>query len=134
MLNGLNQEIGFFTDALNLRAYRHQILAANIANADTPNYKARDFDFAAVLRNARSNMANLPLAGTSPLHLGANPSDMSTWVKPLYRQVLQPSLDGNTVDTDVELAQFSDNAIRYQADLIFLRNKFQKLQMAIQGQ
>jgi flagellar basal-body rod protein FlgB len=133
VVNGLNAEMGFFEHALNLRAYRQQLLAGNIANADTPNYKAVDIDFAQALQSAKSAQAQVPLARTEAAHMqaqGGNPLN----VKILYRQPMQPSIDGNTVDTDVENAQFTDNAIHYQANLTFITGQIKTMLSAIQGQ
>lgn len=119
--------------ALGLRAYRQQVLAGNIANADTPNYKARDFDFATALKEAVGGRSggNLPLATTSPRHLSggveAGPARL------MYRTPAQSSADGNTVEMDVERAQFSDNAIQYDAGLTFLTSQIKMLMAAVQG-
>jgi flagellar basal-body rod protein FlgB len=133
MLNGLDAHLAGPLQALNLRAYRTEVLASNIANADTPNYKARDFDFVAALSGAIGARERVALARTSPRHLGG--TDAHTPVAALqYRVPVQPSIDGNTVEMDTELAQFSDNALRMQADLSFMSARLRELQTAIQGQ
>ncbi len=134
MLNGLDDFFSVRMAALGLRAQRSETLASNIANADTPNYKARDFDFAATLQSALSrstvNNRSVGLDRTSPRHIqgghggGAMPNLQ-------YRIPAQASIDGNTVDLDTELGQFSDNAIRYQADLTFMSNQLRAMQQAI---
>lgn len=112
MLSRLDDDLAFIQRALNLRARRQEILASNLANADTPNYKARDLDFAAALRGAMGG-GSLELTRTSPRHLdGSLGLGAAAQVK--YRAVLQPSLDGNTVDPDVERAHFAENALHYQ--------------------
>ena len=123
----------FQQTALRLREARQQLLASNIANADTPNYKARDIDFASALQGALSGQTgNLPLAATSPNHLGAATGEAVMGAPVMYRTVLQPSADGNTVDMDVERAQFADNALRYEASLKFVSDEVKDVLTALQ--
>ena len=120
MVNKLDELLRFHAEALNLRAQRQQVLASNIANADTPDYKARDFDFNAALRTAiNAAETNTPNKAPAP--------------ELLYRTVVQPSADGNTVDMDVERAQFAQNAARYEASLTFQNSKIKGLLAAIKG-
>jgi flagellar basal-body rod protein FlgB len=137
MLNGIEQYFAGNMAALGLRAQRSEVLASNIANADTPNFKARDFDFAAALQTAmqgsRNGQAALAVTRTSAGHLdGAHRPANGVDLK--YRTPFQASIDGNTVELDTELAQFSDNAIRYQAELTFVSTRIRGLQVAITGQ
>lgn len=133
MINGVNNELKFMQDALNLRAYRQQVLASNIANGDTPNYKARDIDFAKELQRAQGVQTDrLNLNATSPRHLQASAALMNAQV--MFRSTVQPSIDGNTVDMDVERAQFADNAIHYQFVLEHLSGKFKTMLAAIRGE
>jgi flagellar basal-body rod protein FlgB len=137
MINKLDNELRFQQSALSLRAERQQVLANNIANADTPNFRARDFNFSAELAGAMqgglSNSRTMRLATTSERHLpGA--STASSVQELLYRVPDQPSLDGNTVDMDRERAQFTDNAVRYQASLTFLTSRLQGLKTAMQSE
>ena len=118
-------------EALELRALRHRVLSSNIANADTPHYKARDIDFATALSAARSE--SLGLARTSARHLAGSGAGSAAGGVVRYRVPTQPSLDGNTVETDVEQAAFADNAIRYRASLEFLDAAIRKLRYAIKG-
>lgn len=133
MLNGLNEFLAPRLQALGLREQRSQVLASNIANADTPHYKARDFDFASALRGARGARMQVELARTSARHL-SEPRGGSLPVDLKYRVPVQASIDGNTVELDTELAQFSDNALRMQADITFLSQRLRGLQTAITGQ
>lgn len=131
MVRGIENQTQFMSDALKLRAHRQQILAGNIANADTPNYKAADIDFAAALRSAGSARPT-SLNTTSARHLqpqGGNPLGAQT----LYRAAVQPSIDGNTVDMDVERAQFTDNAIHYQFVVDYLRSQAREVLDAIRS-
>lgn len=133
MTSKLDDALWFHQTALNLRAYRQQLLAGNIANADTPNFKARDIDFSSALQGALSSRSGTSgLTVTSPRHLGsvaASPAGAQA----RYRTPHQPSVDGNTVDMDVERAQFADNAIHYEANLAFLSSQIKTLLAAIQG-
>ena len=134
MISKLDSTFSFPQQVLGLRAHRQQILAGNIANADTPNYKARDFDFSTALKDAVAGRSggNLPLATTASRHLTGG-----TEVGParlMYRIPSQASVDGNTVDMDVERAQFSENAIQYEAGITFITGKIKTLMTAIQGQ
>lgn len=135
MIDKLAGSLGFHQEALNLRAERQKVLASNIANADTPNYKARDFDFASELSRAvdkgRANGDGLALATTSSRHIPAQ-GPVAAGRDLLYRVPDQPSLDGNTVDMDRERAQFADNAVRYQAGLTIMNRKIQGLKTAMQ--
>lgn len=116
--------------ALKIRALRHQVLSSNIANADTPHYKARDIDFGTALKNAESG--SLGPRQTSELHAsGWNARRPGADLK--YRVPMQPALDGNTVETDVEQAAFAENAIRYRASLTFLNGEIQTLRYALKG-
>ena len=119
--------------ALNARAYRQELLASNIANADTPNFKARDIDFSSALQGALSaRSGTMGMMRTSARHLDSateNPAGAQV----LYRTVRQPSIDGNTVDMDVERTQFADNAIHYEANLTFINGQIKTLLAAIQG-
>lgn len=119
--------------ALTLRANRQQVLAGNIANADTPNYLARDFDFSAALGNALAGRgaANLTMTATSPRHLQR--SAQGDALRLQYRQPTQPSADGNTVEMDVERSQFAENAVSYEASMTFITHQIRALTAALQG-
>lgn len=116
--------------ALKFRATRNEVLSSNIANADTPNYKARDLDFAAALKSASGGGLNLQQ--TSQLHLQPSPSSRLGG-QTLYRIPSQPTLDGNTVESDVEQAAFAENAVQYRASLAFLDGQIRTLRFAIKG-
>ncbi|MEE1921437.1 flagellar basal body rod protein FlgB [Pseudomonas sp. 148P] len=136
MIDKLDNELRFQQDAMSLRAERQQVLANNIANADTPQFRARDFDFAAELASSLSedkSLRGMSLATTSDRHLRAS-SAAGASRELLYRVPDQPSLDGNTVDMDRERAQFADNSVRYQASLTFLTNRLQSLKTAMQAE
>ena len=135
MIDKLSQSLHFQQEALNLRNERQQVLAGNIANADTPHYKARDFDFGSELSRAvaagRSSHAGLELSATSERHVHGSMPDRVAVDELLYRVPDQPSIDGNTVDMDRERAQFLDNSVRYQASLTMLNSYIQGLKSAM---
>ena len=133
VLNKIDAAFAFQEKALGLRAYRQQVLAGNIANADTPNYKARDFDFSTALKEAMAGRSSgeLALAKTSAAHLaGGGGQGMA---RLMYRSPSQGSVDGTTVDMDVERAQFAENAVRYEAGLAFMTHQIKLLAAATQG-
>ena len=133
MVNSIDAELKFHSEALNLRGTRQQLLASNIANSDTPGYKARDIDFTKSLKDAVAQRASgVTLARTATGHLPARGLPAAAGAA-LYRTVVQPSIDGNTVDMDVERAQFADNAIHFEANLQFISSKLKALLAAIQG-
>ncbi len=120
--------------ALSLRAARHELIASNIANADTPNFKARDIDFASALKGALSGAeSKLALAATANKHLPGSDGKTVMGAPVLYRNATQPSADGNTVEMDYELAQFADNALRYEASVNFVSATFKTMSSVIQG-
>jgi flagellar basal-body rod protein FlgB len=130
MIDPLDQLFQFHQNALNLRAFRQQLLASNIANADTPGYKARDIDFAAALREAGSGgAASLRTSDDKHLAGTANGDPAAA----LYRSVQQPSIDGNTVDLDVERNRFAENAVHYDANLTFINAQIKLMLAALQG-
>jgi flagellar basal-body rod protein FlgB len=122
---------GIHESALLLHGQRLGVLATNLANADTPNYKARDIDFSEILSN--SGDAPLPMTGTQGAHITMNDSAApASELK--YRNPYQASLDGNTVEMPVEQAAFSENNVRYQASLNFINSTIAALTLAINGQ
>ncbi|NNM81373.1 MAG: flagellar basal body rod protein FlgB [Burkholderiales bacterium] len=132
MISRLDREFEFYQQALQLRSARQQVLASNIANADTPNYKARDFDFAKALQGVLSgNATSAELAKTDPRHLSV-PS-VFPGVKLQYSNPYQSSLDNNTVEMDVERNKYMDNSIRFEADLTATTSKIKVMLSAIQG-
>jgi flagellar basal-body rod protein FlgB len=115
--------LGIQDQALQVQRRRLELIAANIANADTPGFLARDIDFRKVLQSAQQSAAPGPAPGTD-----------LTGSTPQYRVAMQPAVDGNTVDVQVEQAQFADAALRYQASLNFLDARIKNLMTALSGQ
>ena len=135
MALNLDQYVGVHAAALDVRARRGELIATNLANADTPGYQARDIDFRQAMARAGGNAtAGVSLHTTQPGHIGAASGvDAATNPDLKYRTPLAPALDGNTVDTQIEQAAFAENAVRYQATLTFLNAKFRGLLTAILG-
>ncbi|SFM41415.1 flagellar basal-body rod protein FlgB [Ectothiorhodospira mobilis] len=125
-----NDALGIHEQALQVRARRMELLSSNIANADTPHYKARDLDFRQALEEADTS-GGLHLRTTHAAHIPAVGKGGGDEV--LYRVPTQPSLDGNTVDPQLEQAAFAENAVQYQASLDFLGDKFVGLKNALKG-
>jgi flagellar basal-body rod protein FlgB len=133
MASDLDNYLQFHAQALNLRATRQQLLASNIANADTPGYQARDIDFAKTLQDALAGRVQpAEIARTAAAHIAPGQQGVAAGAVQ-YRSVLQPSIDGNTVDMDVERAQFAENAVHYEANLMFINSQLKSLLAAIQG-
>ncbi len=132
--------LGIHDRALALRSRRAEQLASNIANADTPGYKAKDIDFRAAMAQVQAERsATAAGQGAGQLHTthahhistaGAAPAGGES----LYRVPHQPALDGNTVDPQLEKSAFAENALRYQASLTFLDGKFKGLMSALKGE
>ncbi|MBD8528807.1 MULTISPECIES: flagellar basal body rod protein FlgB [unclassified Massilia] len=138
MIGKLDNYLRFNESALSLRAQRQELIASNIANADTPNFKARDIDFASAMQGAlaktNANAAN-PLAATNKGHIqpAADGKALPDGTPVLYRGVVQGAVDGNTVDMDVERNQFADNALRYEAGITMINHQIRGLMAAIQN-
>ena len=130
---GFDNALGLHEAALKLRAQRMEVLSSNIANADTPNYKARDLDFRAVLSDYQNGTASPSLIRTT--HAGHQQPPSGVMGGQLqYRNPLQPSIDGNTVEPQVEKAKFMENALQYQATLEFIDGRIKTLRKAIRGE
>lgn len=123
--------LGIHESALLFRARRMDVLAKNLANADTPRYRARDMEFAQVLTQAGGGPAPVTLAQTDTRHIAAGAAAPGEGLK--YRVPFQPSLDGNTVEADLELARFAENSVAYQASLMFVNGRIATLRQAISG-
>jgi flagellar basal-body rod protein FlgB len=135
MLSRLDDMLNFHTQALHIRERRQQVLASNIANADTPNYKARDLDFKAALQGALQGSqaaGGVGMATTAPGHLGGAPG-LGADAGLLYRTPAQGSVDGNTVNADAERAAFAENAIQYEFNLNRISQQIKSMLTVIQG-
>ena len=134
VIDRIDSQLQVQRTALNTRAYRQELLASNIANADTPNFKARDIDFKKTLEGALAGRSDgsLALERTSSRHLGSESVPLpAAAVK--YRTEYQPNADGNTVNMDIERAAFADNALHMEALITFIRSDLGTLQTAMQN-
>jgi flagellar basal-body rod protein FlgB len=134
MPSSIDNYLGVHAAALKLRSQRTEVLAANLANTDTPGYRARDIDFKNALAAASGQTGGVHLATTRAGHIGAAAADGSPAPELKYRVPLAPALDGNTVDGQLEQAAFAENTVRYHATLSFVSSKFRALMTAITGQ
>jgi flagellar basal-body rod protein FlgB len=142
MFEQLTGRMEFYSNALQLRAHRQQVLASNIANADTPGYQARDFDFASALQRATGTGAGsaggmttaMGVTDTAHMRRIGSTGAVSDQAKLAYTVQTQPSLDGNSVDLDQQRANFTDNAVRYESTLRFINGHVKTMLSAIQGQ
>lgn len=135
MIDKLDAALRFGQEALNMRAQRQEILAANIANADTPGYQARDIDFAGqlnkVLEQGRASGSGIALNMTSSRHIPAQ-NMQPPQLDLLFRVPDQPSMDGNTVDMDRERTNFADNSLKYQTDLTLINGQIKGMMSVLQ--
>ncbi|MFN5994977.1 MAG: flagellar basal body rod protein FlgB [Betaproteobacteria bacterium] len=154
MLNRITSQFDFNAEALKLRSERQRVIASNIANADTPQFQARDFNFKAALSDATRHLGTTAsslsteragsLAKSDERHMSTGAvstislsglSGLSGKGTPLqYRMPEQGSFDGNTVEVHRETANFAENAVRYEAALRFLNGQIKTLGMAVNGQ
>ncbi len=130
MSSAIDDAFAVHARAMQVYGRRAEILAANLANADTPHYKARDIDFRAVL--ARSRETPVPMAATQPGHVVD--TGVAAGETLAYRVPMQPSVDGNTVDSEVEQSRFAENTVYYQASVAFLGGTIKGLLAAIKGE
>ncbi|MDR2015732.1 MAG: flagellar basal body rod protein FlgB [Azoarcus sp.] len=136
MKNLLERDLKVHQTALNLQAYRQQLLASNIANSDTPDFKARDLLFRDALVAALGHGPwgqSLPLMKTHARHLGSR-TEFSPETFARYRTEWQSAVDGNTVDMDMERAAFAENTVHYEASVTFINGLLRSMQTAIIGQ
>lgn len=130
-MSSINDNLfGVHTKALGLWQRRAEVLASNLANADTPEYLARDVDFRKALADASDAQQNLRLSADAPGHIDTAAQAAEQLA---YRTPTQPSMDGNTVETQVEQANFAANGVHYQASLAFITAQIRMLRSAITG-
>ncbi|MGA3156155.1 MAG: flagellar basal body rod protein FlgB [Steroidobacteraceae bacterium] len=131
----INSYLGVHAQALMVESRRTELLASNLANADTPNYKARDIDFKQALAAAGSaSSSSLALQTTQAGHQSTESSaSLANEPGVQYRVPMAPALDGNTVDEQLEQSAFAENSVRYQATLTILNSKLRSLMTAITG-
>ncbi|MEE9100813.1 flagellar basal body rod protein FlgB [Pseudomonas sp. QE6] len=130
-----DKALGIHQQALSFRSQRAEVLANNLANADTPNYKARDLDFASVLAAQSDKLKNgtFNATRTNAHHIAAEGFGMGEDALK-YRTPFQPSMDQNTVDEQIEQSNYAENSVQFQASFTFLNNKFKGLMNALRGE
>ena len=128
-MDSIKDQLSFYSSALQLRGRRNNILASNIANAATPNYKARDINFDTEIKKYQKDG---PIKATHSDHISVKKPAAPG--KVLFRKNVNPSLDGNTVELAIEQLQFAENSMRYQSTLSFLNGKINALMSAIKGE
>jgi len=128
-MDSIKKQLTFFGSALNIRNKRNDIIASNIANAATPNYKARDINFLDEFKKV-TNTGEIRITHTN--HIPTKNYNISG--KAFYRDPVIASLDGNTVELSVEQMQFAENTTKYQTTLTFLNGKITKMISAIRGE
>ncbi len=126
---GFKNSLGIHPQAMQLRATRAEILANNLANSDTPHFKARDINFNAVLQGESQRSLKMNVT-----HESHQRGAVDTESELLYRNPYQPAIDGNTVDSQMEQSFYTDNALRYNASFEFLNGKFRGLKGALRGE
>ncbi|MDD3760181.1 MAG: flagellar basal body rod protein FlgB [Acidithiobacillus sp.] len=130
----LDQTLNPLADALRVSGYRQQLLAANIANANTPNYKAVDIPFAKTLRAVQAGQGmGFPMKTDQARQFGDAPGSLALASYVQYQRGSAVGLDGNSVDMNREQSEFAQNGVRYQADVTFLTGKIKNLLSAITG-
>ena len=134
MAISFDNALGVHEKSLLIREQRAELLANNLANVDTPNFKARDLDFKSLVRDAIAARegAGSAMQRTHQQHVSLSGPDAPGSL--LYRVPMQPSLDGNTVDETIEMASFSRNALDFQASLTFLQSSLRGLKTALRGE
>jgi len=128
-MDSIKKQLTFFGSALNIRNRRNDIIASNIANSATPNYKARDINFLDEFKKV-TNTGDIKITHSN--HIPTKNYNISG--KAFYRDPVIASLDGNTVELSVEQMQFAENTMRYRTTLNFLNGKITKMISAIRGE
>ena len=128
-MKSIQDHLKFHSEALALRSQRNEVLASNIANAATPNFKAKDLKFDEML-NVKLGLSELQTSDSRHFAVSVGPNDEGIG----FRQNITPSQDGNTVELHIEQMQFSENVMRYQTSLEFLNRKIAGLRSAIKGE
>jgi flagellar basal-body rod protein FlgB len=132
-MNVLDNYLAINGNALTVRNERMQLIAENIANESTPNFKAKDLDFAKAM--AKFQAKEIDILATDKLHIGTQKNFKTRTDDALvYRIPLAPSLDNNTVELSIEQANYGKAAAQYQASLQFLESRISGLRKALRGE
>lgn len=132
MAISIDKAFGIHENVMHLQTRRAQLLSQNLANSDTPGYKAKDIDFKAALKSLSNGNLNMPLNTTQSGHI--QPKGFFMGVESMYRQPTQSSLDGNTVEPHVEMAEFTENSMRYLMTLRIMSGSINGMLSAIKGE
>ena len=132
MAISIDKTFGIHENAMHFQTRRAQLLSQNLANSDTPGYKAKDIDFKAALKSVSNGNLNAPLNTTQNGHI--QPKGFFMGVETMYRQPNQSSLDGNTVEPHVEMAEFTENSMRYLMTLRIMSGRINGMLSAIRGE
>ena len=132
MAISIDKAFGIHENAMHLQTRRAQLLSQNLANSDTPGYKAKDIDFKTALKSVANGNLNTPLNATQASHI--QPKGFFMGVESMYRQPTQASLDGNTVEPHVEMGEFTENSMRYLMTLRIMSGKISSMLSAIRGE
>jgi len=132
MAISIDNAFGIHENAMHLQSRRAQLLSQNLANSDTPGYKAKDIDFKAALKSVSNGNLKTPLNTTQSTHI--QPKGFFMGVESMYRQPTQSSLDGNTVEPHVEMAEFTENSMRYLMTLRIMSGRINSMLSAIRGE
>lgn len=132
MAISLDNVFGLHENAMHLQSRRAQLLSQNLANSDTPGYKAKDIDFKEALKSASNGSMNQSLKATQAGHV--QPKGFFMGAESMYRQPTQSSLDGNTVEPHVEMGEFTENSMRYLMTLRIMSGKLNSMLSAIRGE
>ena len=133
MAISIDNIFGIHENAMRLQGRRAQLLSQNLANSDTPNYKAKDIDFKAALKSVSNGSMNTTLKATQAGHIQPQGLFMGS-IEEMYRQPTQASLDGNTVEPHVEMAEFTENSMRYLMTLRIMSGRVKSTLSAIRGE
>ena len=128
-----DKALGIHVQTLQVRGRRTELLAENLANSDTPRYKAKDLDFREVMRQIQGGNSPHRMVASHAGHISPDLGPIPEHLEQ-YRSPLQPSMDGNTVDSHIEKAEFARNALQMQATLRFLNGKFSGMKKALKGE
>lgn len=129
----MDQQFGLYSQSLKVHGKRNELIADNLANADTPGYQAKDIDFKAVLSGVQDSRSTLNMQRTNQRHIQPM-NQMADLEHVKYRMPTHPALDGNTVDTQLEKTAFAENAVRYQVTLGFMNSRITGLINAFKGE
>jgi len=132
MAINMDKVFGLHENAMHLQSRRTQLISQNLANSDTPGYKAQDIDFKSAMKSVANGSMQASLKATQAGHI--QPKGFFMGSEQLYRQPMQSSLDGNTVEPHVEMAEFTENSMRYLMTLRIMSGRINGMLSALRGE